>query len=101
MFDKYTQPLLKSAFITTAKFVIKTGINANQISVVGFFIGLVAVFSKANHDYIFSAVSIVLSRIFDGLDGTVARLTQATEQGGYLDKLLKISNCLKPHPYWR
>ena len=85
MFDKAVQSILKPAFVATAKLAIKAGLSANTVSVSGFFIGLVAAFSIANQAYILGVVLILLSRIFDGIDGTVARLTQATDQGGFLD----------------
>ena len=85
MFDKAVQSILKPAFVATAKLAIKAGLSANTVSVAGFFIGLVAAFSIANQAYILGVVLILLSRIFDGIDGTVARLTQATDQGGFLD----------------
>ena len=85
MFDKAVQSILKPAFEATAKLAIKAGLSANTVSVSGFFIGLVAAFSIANQAYILGVVLILLSRIFDGIDGTVARLTQTTDQGGFLD----------------
>lgn len=85
MFDKAVQSILKPAFVATAKLAIKAGLSANTVSVSGFFIGLVAAFAIANKAYILGVVLILLSRIFDGIDGTVARLTQTTDQGGFLD----------------
>ena len=85
MFDKAVQSILKPAFVATAKLAINAGLSANTVSVAGFLIGLVAAFLIANQAYILGVVFILLSRIFDGIDGTVARLTQATDQGGFLD----------------
>jgi phosphatidylglycerophosphate synthase len=85
MFDKTVQALLKPAFILTARVAIKAGLSANHVSVAGFFIGIVAAFLIANQSYFLGAILILLSRIFDGVDGTVARLTQTTDQGGFLD----------------
>lgn len=85
MFDKAVQSILKPAFTLTARVAIKAGLSANNVSVVGFFIGLAAAFLIANQTYVLGAILILLSRIFDGIDGTVARLTQTTDQGGFLD----------------
>ena len=85
MFDKTVQAILKPAFILTARVAIKAGLSANNVSVAAFFIGLIATFLIANQFYYFGAILILISRIFDGLDGTVARLTQATDFGGFLD----------------
>jgi phosphatidylglycerophosphate synthase len=85
MFDKAVQSILKPAFTFTARVAIKAGLSANSVSVAGFFIGLVAAFFIANQSYVLGAILILLSRIFDGIDGTIARLTQTTDQGGFLD----------------
>lgn len=85
MFDKAVQSILKPAFTLTARVAIKAGLSANNVSVAGFFIGLAAAFLIANQTYVLGAILILLSRIFDGIDGTVARLTQTTDQGGFLD----------------
>jgi phosphatidylglycerophosphate synthase len=85
MFDKTIQSLLKPAFTLAAKGAIKTGLSANAVSVIGFAIGVAAAVAIAKQSYALGAILILLSRIFDGIDGTVARLTQATDQGGFLD----------------
>jgi phosphatidylglycerophosphate synthase len=85
MFDKAVQSILKPAFILTARVAIKAGLSANNVSVAGFFIGLLAAFLISNQSYVLGVILILLSRIFDGIDGTVARLTQTTDQGGFLD----------------
>jgi phosphatidylglycerophosphate synthase len=85
MFDKNVQSILKPAFVAVAKVAVKAGLNANNVSVIGFFIGAAAAVSIACQSYALGAVLILVSRIFDGIDGTVARMTQATDQGGFLD----------------
>jgi phosphatidylglycerophosphate synthase len=85
MFDKSVQAVLKPAFNLAAKFAIKAGLSANAVSVIGFVIGIAAAAAIAKQSYALGAVLILLSRIFDGIDGTVARLTQTSDQGGFLD----------------
>jgi phosphatidylglycerophosphate synthase len=85
MLDKAAQSILKPALLILAKIVIKYGFNANNVSIAGVFIGFVAAFFIALNFYILALVLILISRIFDGVDGTVARMTQATDQGGFLD----------------
>jgi phosphatidylglycerophosphate synthase len=85
MLDKTVQAILKPAFVAAAKVAVKAGFSANNVSVAGVFIGFIAAFLIANNSYIFAATLILISRLFDGIDGTVARLTQATDQGGFLD----------------
>jgi phosphatidylglycerophosphate synthase len=85
MFDKAVQAVLKPAFVRVAKVAVKYGISANKVSIAGVFSGFVAAFLIANNFYLFAAALILISRLFDGIDGTVARMTQATDQGGFLD----------------
>lgn len=85
MFDKTVQSVLKPAFILAAKVAIKAGLSANAVSVIGFAIGLAAAVSIAKQSYALGAILILVSRIFDGIDGAVARLKQTTDQGGFLD----------------
>lgn len=85
MFDKNVQSILKPAFAVVAKVAVKTGLTANSVSVIGFIIGLAAAISIAFQSYALGVVWILVSRIFDGLDGAVARITNTTDQGGFLD----------------
>jgi phosphatidylglycerophosphate synthase len=61
------------------------GITANQVTVSGFIIGLVAVPLLAMQQYRAALVLILLNRIMDGLDGALARRTGITDCGGFLD----------------
>jgi phosphatidylglycerophosphate synthase len=85
MFDKNVQSILKPTFAVVAKVAVKSGLTANSVSVIGFIIGAAAAVSIAFQSYAFGAVLILVSRIFDGIDGAVARITHTTDQGGFLD----------------
>lgn len=85
MFDKAVLAVLKPAFTLAAKVAIKAGLSANAVSVIGFAVGIAAAVAIATQSYVLGAVLILLSRVFDGIDGTVARMTQATDRGGFLD----------------
>jgi phosphatidylglycerophosphate synthase len=61
------------------------GLSANQVTIAGFLVGLGAAFLIAGQAYLAGAVAIFISRLFDALDGALARLTQATDAGGFLD----------------
>jgi phosphatidylglycerophosphate synthase len=77
----FIQPVVTSAAISLARI----GLNANQITVAGFGIGLVAAAAIASQNYLWGLVFILLSRTCDALDGAVARLSQASDAGGFLD----------------
>jgi phosphatidylglycerophosphate synthase len=85
MLDKAVQSLLKPVFSGVAKSAVRYGISANSVSVAAIFIGFIAAFLIAYQYFLAAALLILLSRIFDGLDGAVARATHATDLGGFLD----------------
>jgi len=85
MFDRRLSALIKPVLIQLAKGLQRLGLSANQVTLGGFFIGLVAAFLIANHAYLAGVTALFLSRLCDALDGTLARLTQATDAGGFLD----------------
>ena len=61
------------------------GLNANQLTLLGFLTGIFAAFLIAHEAYMAGAMAILASRLLDALDGAVARLTRATDAGGFLD----------------
>lgn len=64
------------------------GVSANHVTFAGFGTGMAAALAIANNLLIVGLVLILLSRLMDGLDGAVARATQKTDLGGYLDIVL-------------
>lgn len=88
MLDRYTLKLVKPPLQGTAKILACKNIQADQITVVGFLVGMLSVPAIAFHFYWLGFVLIVINRIMDGLDGEVARLTTPTDRGAYLDIVL-------------
>jgi phosphatidylglycerophosphate synthase len=85
MLDRYATVLIRPPLTATARVLVRAGLGANTITIIGFLIGLVAAILIANGAYLAGAMAIFASRLCDGLDGAVARLTQATDAGGFLD----------------
>lgn len=85
MLDRHALPLLRPVLAPVARMLVRWGIGANTVTLAAFAIGLVAAFLIARHAYIAAAAAIFSSRLLDGLDGTVARLTRPTDAGGFLD----------------
>lgn len=85
MLDRWTIEWSKPFLKRTANLVEKTGITANQISVIGFLIGILAIPALWQERYLLALVAIVINRIMDGLDGTLARIRGVTDAGGFLD----------------
>jgi phosphatidylglycerophosphate synthase len=85
MLDRYASALIAPPINAAARVLVRAGVGANAITLTGFGIGLVAAVLIANHAYLAGAAAIFISRLCDGLDGAVARLTTATDAGGFLD----------------
>jgi len=85
MFDRAATALIRPTVQGLARQVVRTGVSANQLTLTGFAIGLFAAYLIATESYLSGAAAIFVSRLLDALDGAVARLTQTTDAGGFLD----------------
>lgn len=85
MFDRSVSHLIAPWIHRLARQAKRLGLTANQITLLGFLLGIFAAFLIAFEAYMAGAVTILASRLLDALDGAVARLTQATDAGGFLD----------------
>jgi len=88
MLDRHILPLLKKPFQGCAKQLVSAHIQANTVSLTGFVIGMVSIGCLWLQWYIAALVLILINRIFDGIDGEVARLATPTDDGAYLDIVL-------------
>ncbi len=85
MLDKWTLEWTKPVLEKTADIIDKTGITANQVSLIGFLIGILVVPALWAQMYLTALAIIIVNRAMDGLDGTLARLRTPTDAGGFLD----------------
>ena len=85
MLDRIATAFIQPAVTSAAISLARIGVSANQITVAGFVIGLVAAAAIASQYYLVGVVFILLSRTCDALDGAVARLSQVSDAGGFLD----------------
>ncbi len=85
MLDRIATAFIQPAVTATASRLARIGLSANQITVAGFVIGLVAAVAIASQHYLTGAALILLSRTCDALDGAVARLSTPSDAGGFLD----------------
>ncbi len=85
MFDRHLIPVIRSPLTQLAKPLCRAGISANQVSLTGFAIGMLALPLLAFGGYQWALAAILLNRLLDGLDGAVARETGITDCGGFLD----------------
>jgi phosphatidylglycerophosphate synthase len=88
MLDRVTLKWVRPPLIKMAQFALRFGVKADQVTLFGFAIGMLALPALATGHFGMALLFICLNRILDGLDGAVARLTEATEQGAYLDIVL-------------
>lgn len=85
MIDRALQQRIAPAIERIAQGLVRRGVTANQLTLVGFAIGIAAAVLIALHLYQAALALILLSRLCDGLDGAVARITRPTDVGGFLD----------------
>lgn len=86
MLDSRIRPLIDPPLKRLAARIAQTGLTANQITLIGFCIGLLAFAALAFAWYHLALLLIALNRLIDGLDGAVARHTESEgDFGAYLD----------------
>lgn len=85
MLDKAIQQALRPVMTQAARGLVRAGVGANAISVAGFLLGMAAAAAIATQHFLPGLALLLLSRLMDGLDGAVARATQPTDRGGFLD----------------
>jgi phosphatidylglycerophosphate synthase len=85
MIDRSAQPALNPLFVALARPLLRWGIGADALTVLGCAVGLGAAVAIVSGQFALALVLILASRLIDGLDGTLARLTQPTERGAFLD----------------
>ena len=84
MFDRQIQKFTQKPLAVIAKIFIKL-IKPNHITLLGFIFGIFMCILVFFQFYLHAFVLLVLNRLCDGLDGTMARLNVPTPLGGYLD----------------
>ncbi len=85
MLDKAVQQALRPLLSRAARGLVRLGVGADAVSIAGFAIGMAAAGAIAFQQYLPGLALLLLSRLMDGLDGAVARATQPTDRGGFLD----------------
>ncbi|MCF6444942.1 CDP-alcohol phosphatidyltransferase family protein [Nereida sp. MMG025] len=85
MLDASVRKLIDPPLNALGQSLAQRGFTANTVTIVGLGLGLLAAASIANGAFFLGLVLLLASRLADGLDGAVARATQRTDFGGYLD----------------
>lgn len=79
---------LRKGMEKLGRLVLKIGISANVVTIVGFIIGLLAINFLSLERYGMALLCILINRCFDALDGAMARNSKVTEFGVFLDATL-------------
>jgi phosphatidylglycerophosphate synthase len=85
MLDRAANAALMPLLQVCARGLVRSGVGADAVSLTGFAIGVAAAVAIAMQAYLLGLALLLASRLADGLDGPVARLTQSTDRGAFLD----------------
>ncbi len=88
MLDRAAIVLLTPVLTRGARVLRRLGLSADAVTLTGFLIGTAAALAIALHAYAWGLALLLASRLCDGLDGALARLTQPTDRGAFLDIVL-------------
>jgi len=85
MLDRVAIRLLRPALERTARSLQRRGVHADQVTLAGFAIGMASAVAIAAGRPLAGLALMMASRLCDGVDGALARLTRPTDRGGFLD----------------
>lgn len=85
MLDRFARNLIDPPLNRAGRYIAMRGITANGVSLIGLGFGLLAALCIALNATLIALIPLLASRVADGLDGAVARATQKTDFGGFLD----------------
>jgi len=86
MLDRFVTPVIKPLLMPTVKLLHKRNVTADQVTLYGFLVGMLAVPFLAFQLWYWALAAIIINRILDGLDGALARhADQSSSAGGFLD----------------
>ncbi|NVE93509.1 CDP-alcohol phosphatidyltransferase family protein [Altererythrobacter lutimaris] len=85
MLDAKLRPLIDPPLNKAGAWLAREGISANLLTLSGLVIGLLGAVAIAMEHYWLGLALIIANRLFDGLDGAVARASKPTDLGGYFD----------------
>ena len=85
MLDRLALKLVRPATERAAALLAARGISADQVTLAGCAIGLVAAAMIAGGHSLLAILPLLLNRALDGVDGALARLSEGSERGAFLD----------------
>jgi len=85
MLDRAMMELLRPGFEHAASALARRGAHADHVTLIGFVIGVASAIAIVREAYLVGLALLLVSRVADGLDGALARATQPTDRGAFLD----------------
>ena len=85
MLDRVALQLLRPTLNAAARGLARAGLHADHVTLLGFAIGIGAAVAIAFEQFVPGLLLMLASRLCDGIDGALARLTAPTDRGGFLD----------------
>jgi len=91
MLDGRARKIIDPTLSALAEKLKNLGLHPDQVTLAGFAIGIMAAFAIAFQWYWLGLALLLISRLADGLDGSLARITESSDFGGYLDIVLDFA----------
>ncbi len=85
MIDAALLPAQHYVLAPPARWLAARGVGADQMSLLGFAFGVLAVPALAFGAFGLALALLAINRVADGLDGAIARATAPTDRGAFLD----------------
>ena len=85
MFDAQLRPLIDRLLDPIGQGLVRLGVTANQVTMIGAAFGLIAAGCVAAGLFHTASWFVIANRVIDGMDGAVARASRSSDFGGYLD----------------
>lgn len=85
MLDRQSLQFFKPLLEATAGLCKKMGLTADQVTIIGFIIGIGGAAAIACQHYLIGLLLVLFNRIGDGVDGIIARSEGTTDRGAFLD----------------
>ena len=85
MFDAQLRPLIDRLLDPIGRGLVRLGVTANQVTMIGAAFGLIAAGCVAAGLFHTALWFVITNRVIDGMDGAVARASRSSDFGGYLD----------------
>jgi phosphatidylglycerophosphate synthase len=91
MIDRWIRPLIDPPLAQAGRMLAVAGVGADAITIGACILGLGGAAAIAFGEFTLALLLLIANRLADGLDGAVARATQATDRGAFLDIVLDFA----------